>query len=124
MFPSRKAEYNRAWRQANRGRHAVLIAAWAAAHPDRIALKHARYKHSVADNAEYLRTWWLPCACCGEDPAGGVDRIDSSRPYGPGNMQPLCTMCNYAKNKKSQAEFLYWRAQVAATALREQRNVS
>lgn len=77
----------------------------------KVALYQARRTRGVADEAEFLRVWHEPCCSCGE-PAGGVDRIDSSRPYETGNMQPLCTMCNYAKNKKPQAEFAYWRAQL------------
>lgn len=36
----------------------------------------------------------------------GIDRIDSSRGYIPGNVVTCCTRCNYSKRNYSQAEFI------------------
>jgi hypothetical protein len=47
-----------------------------------------------------------PCRYCGAAPAGGVDRLDNSSGYTPGNAVPACSPCNYAKRQMSAAEFL------------------
>lgn len=36
----------------------------------------------------------------------GIDRIDNSQGYIPGNVRACCTMCNYIKNKNSEVDFL------------------
>lgn len=38
----------------------------------------------------------------------GIDRRDSSKGYTPENCDPCCKMCNYAKNKFTQDEFIAW----------------
>lgn len=38
--------------------------------------------------------------------ANGIDRVDSSKGYTPGNSVPCCRRCNYIKNKYSQREFI------------------
>lgn len=62
------------------------------------------------------------CFYCGEAPKNkqsnqsktgdyvynGLDRIDNNLGYLTTNVVPCCTMCNYAKNKHSLADFLDW----------------
>lgn len=86
-------------------------AAWRRAHPAESAAADAARRTGVLDVSEFIRVWHEPCCCCGER-TGGVDRVDSRRPYQAGNMQSLCWVCNRAKQKDSQAEFHYWRAQI------------
>lgn len=38
----------------------------------------------------------------------GVDRVDNTRGYEPGNVVPCCSVCNRAKHTMSQEEFLAW----------------
>ncbi len=38
----------------------------------------------------------------------GVDRVDNSKGYIPGNCVPACGFCNKAKNNQSLEEFLDW----------------
>lgn len=53
------------------------------------------------------------CFYCGSPPNNeskgatyqGIDRIDSSKGYIPGNVVPCCKMCNWGKNILSQQEF-------------------
>lgn len=54
--------------------------------------------------------WMLitsPCTMCGviPDPCGGIDRIDNSKGYIPGNVQPSCWTCNDMKNNMSMEQF-------------------
>lgn len=38
----------------------------------------------------------------------GIDRIDSSKPYMEGNVQACCKHCNFAKNSRTDEEFISW----------------
>lgn len=50
------------------------------------------------------------CGYCGKkpDPVNGIDRIDNSRGYVPGNVMPACRQCNYAKRAMSFNDFKDW----------------
>jgi hypothetical protein len=54
------------------------------------------------------------CYYCGSGPVGllfktgGLDRIDSSKGYVPGNIRPCCKRCNHAKNDMTDQEFWEW----------------
>lgn len=53
------------------------------------------------------------CAYCGEKSGwpqkrNGIDRVDSSVGYLKVNCVPSCSMCNRAKNNKSEDEFVRW----------------
>lgn len=61
-----------------------------------------------------------PCWYCGVEPTNqlnyagaiiyfsGIDRIDSSVGYVPGNIRPACWDCNRAKSVLTDAEFMSW----------------
>ncbi|KAL6753706.1 hypothetical protein V8C86DRAFT_3139724 [Haematococcus lacustris] len=42
--------------------------------------------------------WASNCCLCGQSPAFGIDRVDSSSPYTPENTRSCCTICNVMKN--------------------------
>jgi hypothetical protein len=48
---------------------------------------------------EYVSLRSLPCHYCGFSlpDSGGLDRIDDSKGYHPGNVVPCCTECNLAR---------------------------
>lgn len=66
------------------------------------------------------RLFKLPCAYCGEPPRqirkvnssiytyNGIDRIDSTIGYIPGNVAPCCKTCNLRKGKMRLSEFKEW----------------
>jgi len=43
----------------------------------------------------------------------GIDRVDNSRGYEPGNVVPCCRVCNRAKDIRTRDEFLAWIKRVA-----------
>lgn len=45
-------------------------------------------------------------------PHNGIDRVDNSKGYVPGNVVPCCKICNRAKNSMSKREFLEWAERV------------
>ena len=73
-----------------------------------------------------------PCYYCGSLPASvhkilerahvagrcyiynGIDRVDSSQGYVPGNVVTACAQCNYAKGNLNQMDFLAWVQRIAA----------
>lgn len=55
-----------------------------------------------------------PCWYCGLEPGGGIDRVDNSCGYHPGNARPCCKQCNRAKGVLAEAEFLAWIARLLA----------
>lgn len=67
---------------------------------------------------EATKLWQSPCAYCDTEPSNrfvendreivysGIDRIDSSLGYVPGNVQSCCKRCNAAKNNLAHEEFL------------------
>lgn len=38
----------------------------------------------------------------------GLDRLDTSQGYAPGNVVPCCGDCNWAKRARTRPEFLAW----------------
>lgn len=56
------------------------------------------------------------CFYCGIPPSqlqdghvyNGIDRVDNSRGYVPGNVVPACGFCNFAKRGNSIQEFYAW----------------
>lgn len=46
------------------------------------------------------------CYLCGRQPAFGIDRIDSSKPYSLDNTKPCCATCNYMKKDLALEDFL------------------
>ena len=57
----------------------------------------------------YDRLTWLPCHYCrrviSEKNRSGIGRIDPSRGYVAGNMEPCCATCDAAKGDQSREEF-------------------
>ncbi len=51
--------------------------------------------------------WQKPCHYCG-DPIEtvGIDRVNSSLGYVPGNMVPCCSICNYMKLTSCREDFI------------------
>lgn len=81
-----------------------------------------RHAFEMSPHEHYAMTQ-MDCTYCGAAPAprtvsrdkqaaygqlNGIDRIDSSRGYVPGNVQPCCTSCNIAKLDRSDADFRAW----------------
>jgi len=66
------------------------------------------------------------CFYCGVEPSNvyiyewtgekykysGLDRVDSSRDYEPGNIVPCCKSCNVAKSEMSTSDFITWISRV------------
>lgn len=82
-------------------------------------------KHPVTiSDAEILRLMQSPCKYCGAKPgtrvvrakgnkgvsrtalANGIDRVDSSKGYEPGNCVPCCKPCNSMKGAQQVESFL------------------
>lgn len=68
-----------------------------------------RNKEWTLDDTEANRMLVFPCNYCGhldlKVRLNGIDRIDNSKGYIPGNVVPCCKFCNYAKNMISIDEF-------------------
>ena len=83
----------------------------------------------VLSDVEIKQLFSAPCHYCGSEPANfgrpsttaasdpqpnrglvysGIDRIDSTRGYETLNVVPCCRVCNWAKNKRTYAEFQEW----------------
>jgi len=91
--------------------------------------KNARKRGEVfLSRDEWLELAQRNCVYCGEGPSNirrasvphakdfsynGIDRIDSSRGYEQGNVQPACWICNRAKSNMSHEEFVAWVCKVA-----------
>jgi len=70
----------------------------------------------------------LDCHYCGVAPAtirrgrpnsgdfvyNGIDRVDNTRGYEPGNVVPCCKTCNYSKSDMPYDEFLAWIVRLAS----------
>lgn len=52
------------------------------------------------------------CLYCGQGPALGIDRLDSSRPYGMDNIVPTCTICNMMKGTLKPTEWMQLLSQI------------
>ena len=46
-----------------------------------------------------------PCAYCGQETIGGLDRVDNLLGYEKQNVVSCCKVCNYMKNKLSLEDF-------------------
>lgn len=58
---------------------------------------------------EFLTLQAAPCIYCGDNlpkSGHGVDRIDPSKGYKRGNIQPCCFVCNRAKGDLTHMQFL------------------
>ncbi len=56
---------------------------------------------------QFIALFNQPCDYCGDqDALNGVDRIDNSQGYIPGNVVPCCSVCNTMKKKMTKDEFL------------------
>lgn len=80
--------------------------------------KKANRKFLLPDE-EFRELITSKCYYCGKKPSestdnysagviayNGLDRIDNSRGYTLDNVRPCCPMCNFIKNRNSEAEFL------------------
>ena len=56
--------------------------------------------------AEFQGLVLMPCIYCGQTPAGGVDRLNSTQGYSVENCAPCCTVDNRMKLMLSYEEFL------------------
>ena len=87
------------------------------------ARKTSRHYHHLLWNAqkrsidvqitqeEFMQIVASPCFYCGgalPDAGSGIDRIDNTLGYIPGNCRPCCTACNLAKREMSEEEFRAW----------------
>jgi hypothetical protein len=111
--------------------------------PDGESLKH-QILYSVKDGAKSRNlTWELSddyatsllfsnCEYCGSEPRNnmrnqmpynGIDRIDNSKGYVPGNVVSCCKICNLAKRTMSVNDFMEWIKQVYAHSVLGERNV-
>lgn len=79
-------------------------------------------------NIEFEILFKSACHYCGAEPSNsevgrgihfgsfrysGIDRIDSSKGYVPGNVVSCCKNCNLAKNDMSVDDFLRWATRLA-----------
>jgi len=83
------------------------------------------------DNEIFERIIQDPCTYCGALPSNkthnrrgdaivysGIDRLDNSLGYIPGNVKPCCRQCNNAKATYSYERFVSWAERVAKKATR------
>jgi len=84
------------------------------------------YAWEIEDDFDRLTS--LPCFYCGCAPSkteparrgfgdfiyNGIDRVDNTKGYIPGNVVPCCQACNSAKGVMSLTEFETWLDQVAS----------
>ena len=67
--------------------------------------KKKTWKAMELTQEEYLDIYYRDkCSYCYKPNPRGVDRIDSSKPYTKDNTQPLCFICNTAKNDLTESE--------------------
>jgi hypothetical protein len=67
----------------------------------------ARYRgyEFALERDEFMRMIDEPCVYCWSA-RGGIDRVDNSVGYVPGNCQPCCMICNQMKNAHSREDFI------------------
>jgi len=75
----------------------------------------------MVSKEEYDEVYFGACSCCGQSPARGVDRIDSSLPYIAGNIQSMCIRDNRMKLDMSNEE-LFEACKQIYFRLREKKN--
>ena len=63
---------------------------------------------------QYVRLVQRPCRFCCVPLAHGIDRIQPKGAYARGNVQPACAVCNFAKGRSTDAEFLERQTRIAA----------
>ena len=68
----------------------------------KLGMTHAEMP--MVSKEEYDEVYFGPCCCCGQSPARGVDRKDSSLPYIAGNIQSMCFRDNRMKMEMSTEE--------------------
>lgn len=81
----------------------------------RVYKKNAKLygREFTLSDEQFISTAKGDCAYCGAPPVlgsynvvcNGIDRIDASRGYSPGNVTPCCMRCNYMKSKLTVDEF-------------------
>ena len=72
-------------------------------------LRHSRQRDIAFTLSfqNFMEYWQKPCYYCGAQiSAIGLDRVNSSRGYVPGNIKACCKGCNYAKSIMSKLEFI------------------
>jgi hypothetical protein len=72
-----------------------------------------RGKEWLLASVEAYKLIIASCVYCGYTPNWpesrvGIDRVDNSKGYVPGNCVPCCSTCNSAKGELSEIEFLEW----------------
>lgn len=69
--------------------------------------RYKKYKRSAEERGfkwlltrdQFMKHWQKPCVHCGSPiETIGLDRIDSSKPYEDGNVEPCCPKCNQMKS--------------------------
>lgn len=79
------------------------------------ASKFSAYKYSAKYRGfkwkltmkQFLEYWKLPCVWCGVAiETIGLDRIDPTKPYQQGNIEPCCKDCNRMKSDLSSPDFI------------------
>lgn len=64
---------------------------------------------------QFMAFWQQPCSYCGGAVATvGLDRVDNTRGYLPGNVTPCCSLCNWMKREHSATKFLAHCRKIAA----------
>ena len=104
-------------------RHKVRTARYARKH-HKIKLKKlgmTQAEMPMVSKEEYDEVYFGACSCCGQSPARGVDRIDSSLPYIAGNIQSMCIRDNRMKLDMSNEE-LFEACKQIYFRLREKKN--
>lgn len=73
----------------------------------------------IPNDLDEERYRWLisqPCAYCGSEPAGGVDRVKNDWGYTMLNSVPCCSKCNYCKGTMTASDFIAHAANVVAVS--------
>lgn len=71
------------------------------------------YNSSLANNGYTQLKHLTPRLVGGKILVNGIDRIDNSKGYTLENVQPSCKYCNFARNDRTQNEFLTWLTKLA-----------
>jgi hypothetical protein len=77
---------------------------------------HANHR-GLTNELDEVRFRWLiaqPCIYCGQQPAGGVDRVKNEYGYTVLNSVPCCKACNYSKRDSPAPDYLANCARVVA----------
>ena len=102
---------SRAWRKKN----AKQIAERDKKYRQTPRARYTKYKTSAKYRGfvwaltleQFMGYWRVPCVWCGNAiKTIGLDRVDPSRPYEEGNIEPCCKHCNRMKSDLSSKAFL------------------